>query len=91
MALIAQALIHQMKQKLPHDMKSWNAQSIANKLFCGIDGDLRVKKDTIFVTLYNAPTYLKPYYENLPQKLQPEGVNPRIPWLYDFKVDFRFR
>lgn len=34
---------------------------------------------------------MRPEYENLPAKLEAEGVNPNIPWLDDFKLDFRFK
>jgi len=27
----------------------------------------------------------------MPEKLSSEGINPKIPWLYDFKLDFRFK
>ena len=27
----------------------------------------------------------------LPDKLTAEGIQPTIPWLYDFKLDFRFK
>jgi hypothetical protein len=78
---------------LPGDIKNWTAESMARKLFNGIDGDLRVNDDTIIVTFYNAPKAdtLKDYYINLPQKLETEGIDPRVPWLYNFKVDFRFK
>lgn len=93
LALIAQAAIYELRQKLPGDIKNWTAQSMARKLFNGIDGDLRVKDDTIMVTFYNAPDAytLKDHYINLPQKLETEGIDPRVPWLYNFKVDFRFK
>ena len=29
--------------------------------------------------------------EYLPQKLAREGVSPEVPWLYNFKIDFRFK
>jgi len=50
-------------------------------------------KQTIVVTLYNPPNapLLKSHYEHLPEKLAREGVNPQIPWLYNFKIDFRFK
>ena len=66
---------------------------VAADFFSGIDGDLRVKDDTIIVTFYNAPetNILKEHYVNLPKKLEADGVDPRVPWLYNFKVDFRFR
>ena len=93
MGMIAQALIYRLRRKLPPEMQHWTAESIAKKLFSSIDGDIRVKDDTIVVTLYNAPNhdYFKEQYQNLPQKLEAEGIDPRVPWLYNFKVDFRFK
>ena len=45
------------------------------------------------VTLYNAPNApaWKENYEGLPARLQAEHIDPRVPWLYNFKLDFRFR
>lgn len=93
LGLIAQAVIHQFRQKLPPDLKNATAESLAEKVFSRIDGDIRVKDETIIVTLYNAPCegFFKEHYTNLPQKLAAAGVNPKIPWLYDFKIDFRFK
>jgi len=56
-------------------------------------GRLLVIDDTILVTFYNAPNteQLRLHYENLPDKLEKEGVEPRIPWFYGFKLDFRFK
>ena len=66
---------------------------MAKQLFMGLEGDIRVKNDTIIVTYYNASNVelLKRHYENLPNKLIDEGLNPNVPWLYDFKLDFRFK
>ena len=93
LALIAQAVTHQLKKKLSVPYKNWTAEHLANSVFRGIDGDLRVKDDTIIVTLYNAPKSinLKKHYENLPEKLEGEGIDPRVPWLFNYKVDFRFK
>jgi hypothetical protein len=92
-SLIAQAVIYQFRQKLSGEMATWNHQSLAQKVFTAIDGDIRVKNDTILVTLYNAPNveFFKEHYENLPLQLEKEGIDPKIPWLYDFKLDFRFK
>ena len=93
LALIAQAATYQFRKKLPKPYKNWTAKHLADSIFHGIDGDLKVKKDTIVVTLYNIPEklMLRKHYENLPDKLVKEGVDPRIPWLYNFKIDFRFK
>ena len=45
------------------------------------------------MTYYNArdAAQLRRHYEDLPAKLKAEQVDPRLPWLYGFKLDFRFR
>jgi hypothetical protein len=93
MALIAQAVIHQLRQRLGDPVRGWDAHHLAKDLFLGLDGDVRVTHDTIVVTYYNAPNtdLLRLHYEDLPAKLTQEQIDPRIPWLYDFKLDFRFR
>ena len=62
-------------------------------IFSKIDGDIRVKDDTIIVTCYNAPEELNlnQHYQGLPEKLLSEGIDPKIPWLYNYKLDFRFK
>jgi hypothetical protein len=59
-----------------------------------LEGDVGVDEGTtIVVTYYNAPHVerLQEAYAGLPAKLSADGIDPRIPWLYDFKLDFRFR
>jgi len=92
-SLVAQAAIHQLRKRLGEPFDQYTAEHLSQDLFQRLDGDLRVVNDTIIVTYYNAPNVdiLKHRYENLPEKLQKEGVDPRVPWLYDFKLDFKFR
>jgi hypothetical protein len=93
MALIAQTVMYQLRSCLGEPMAGWDASHLAQSFFQGLDGDIRVTADTIIVTYYNAPhvEQLRDHYENLPEKLLAQNINPRIPWLYDFKLDFRFR
>jgi len=65
----------------------------AKSLLAGLEGDIRVHEDTIVVTYYNAPnvSLLREHYESLPDRLEREYIDPHIPWLYGFKLDFRFR
>jgi hypothetical protein len=74
-------------------VQQWDAVHLARDLFSGLEGDVRVQHDTVLVTYYNAPKaeHWKEHFENLPQRLQTEGVDPRVPWLYNFKLDFRFK
>jgi len=93
LALLAQAATYEFRQKLPKPYNRWNSTHLADSLFTKIDGDIRTKDDTIIVTCYNAPKELNlhKHYQNLPAKLTSEGINPKVPWLYDFKLDFRFK
>jgi hypothetical protein len=58
-----------------------------------MEGDIRVEGDTIVVTYYrdHEDLNLKNNFGNMPQRLQAEGADPRIPWLIDYKLDFRFK
>lgn len=93
LALVAQAVIHQFRQRLGMPYQSWDAVHLARSIFSGLEGGVRVQEDTILVTYYNAPNaaLLQQHYQNLPEKLQAQGINPRVPWLYNFKLDFRFK
>ena len=93
MALLAQATLHHMRQKIGAPYTDWDARHLANHFLRALEGDIRVKQDTIIVTFYNPPNsqILRDNYEGLPQKLIAQGIDPRVPWLYDFKLDFRFR
>jgi len=93
LALVAQTVIHQFRKRLGEPYQSWDAVHLAQGVFSGLEGDVRVQDDTILVTYYNAPNVaiLRQHYEHLPAKLQAQGINPHVPWLYDFKLDFRFK
>jgi hypothetical protein len=93
MALIAQAAISQFRQRVGPPWSEWDSKHLADSIFRGIDGDLRVSGDTIVVTLYNVPAHekIRSCYEGLPDKLKAEQVDQRIPWLYGYKLDFRFK
>ena len=93
MALIAQAAIHQFRQRLSLPATSWDAAHLARAYFSGLEGDVRVDGETIWVTYYNASDAdrLRGQYEDLPARLRAEGIDPRIPWLYGYELDFKFR
>jgi hypothetical protein len=93
MALIAQAAIDLLRKRLVLPAENWDSEHLAKAYFTGLEGDVRVDANTIIVTYYNAPNAekLRTQYENLPAKLRSEKINPQIPWLYGFELDFRFR
>jgi hypothetical protein len=93
LALLAQAATYELRKKLPKPYNRWNSTHLADAVFTKMDGDIRVKDDTIIVTCYNTPKelLLQNNYQGLPAKLISEGINPKVPWLYDYKLDFRFK
>jgi hypothetical protein len=93
MALVAQAAIDQLRKRLGLPTKSWDAKHMATAIFAGLEGDVRVQDNTIIVTYYNAneANKLREHYEGMPARLRAERIDPRVPWLYGFELDFRFR
>jgi hypothetical protein len=93
MTLLAQAAIHRLRDRLGEPYRHWDAKHLANAVFRGLEGDIRVVRDTIVVTYYNAPDkdLLASQYEDLPARLAAENVDPHIPWLYGLQLDFRFK
>jgi len=93
LALDAQAALHQFRQRIPAPFSSWDAPALSHRLLAALDGDVRVCRDTILVTLYNAPfdSPTTDFYRNLPSALSRSNVDPRIPWLFNFKLAFRFK
>lgn len=93
MALLAQAALHRLRRRLGEPFSGWDAGHLAKSLLAGLEGDVRVKKDTIVITYYNAPNVerLRDHYEGLPKRLENEHIDPHVPWLCGLKLDFRFR
>jgi len=92
LAMMAQAATYQLRTSLKDEYKKWDAKHLANEILAWSDGDIRVEGDTIVVTFYNAPAHLYvDDYINLPDLLLKENINPKIPWLYNFKLNFRFK
>lgn len=93
MALIAQAALSQLHKRLEPRERSWDAKQFASKVLRGLDGDVRLEGDRVVVTYYHAESLAKcrAQFEHLPERLVREGVDPRVPWLYDYCLDFRFR
>jgi hypothetical protein len=92
LAMMAQAATFQLRKKLKKTYRSWDARHLATEVLAWADGDVRVKDDTIIVTFYHAPNHINHHeYVNLPNRLEAENINPKIPWLFDFKLDFSFK
>jgi len=78
---------------LPDPYKQWSAASLADKAFANMEGDIRVKHDSIIVTLYKDYERLniEDKYSHMSTILENEGISLKIPWLFDYKLEFRFK
>jgi hypothetical protein len=90
-ALLAQTVIHPFRKRLREPFATWDARHLASEVLRGMNGDIWVVDDTIVVTYDHAPNeeLLRAQYEDLPAKLRAEGVDPAVPRLYGFQLDFR--
>lgn len=93
LALLAQAATHQLKKKLPDDYQHWTAKSLADQVLTNLDGDISVEKNKIIVTFYgdHKKLDLKKHYSHISTQLVNEGLCPKIPWLLDYELEFRFK
>ncbi len=93
LALLAQAATYQLKSKLPKPYKQWSAATLADKVLTNMEGDIRVKDDKIIITYYkdHEPLGLKNLYTNIDQQLENQGISPKIPWLFNYKLQFKFK
>ena len=93
LALIAHAAACKLRQNLPGPHRNWTARSLAEKALVNMEGDVRVCRDTIIVTYYrdHEPLRLREAYSNISTQLENEGISPEIPWLMNYKLEFRFK
>lgn len=92
MAMLAQAATYELRKNMACEYRKWDARHLANEVLAWNDGDIKVRDDTIIVTFYGSSDYIKKEeYINLPAKLIQNGIDPHIPWLYNYKLDFRFK
>lgn len=93
LALLAQAATYRFRQNLPEPYKQWTATSLAGEALANMEGDIRVKDDSIIVTLYkdHEKLNIEDKYSHISTILENEGVSPKIPWLFDYKLEFRFK
>ena len=93
MALVAQAAVDRLRKRLSPPTVSWDAEHLAKVYFAGLEGDVCVDANKIIVTYYNAPDAdkLREHYVDSPAKLKAEGIDPHVPWLYGFELEFRFQ
>ncbi|WP_373524263.1 hypothetical protein [Aquiflexum sp.] len=93
LALLAQAAAFRLGKNLPEPQSRWTAAMLSEKVFTNMEGDIRVKDDTIIITYYKDHEVLsmRDKYHNISQQLENENISPEIPWIYDYKLEFRFK
>lgn len=93
LALLAQAAAFRLRKNLPGPYRKWTAGMLSEKVLTNMEGDLRVKDNRIIVTYYrdHEDLSLREKYSNISSILENENISPKIPWLFDYKLEFRFK
>ena len=52
LSLLAQAATYELRRRLPKPYNGWNSIHLAEAVLTKLDGDIRVKDNTIIVTCY---------------------------------------
>jgi hypothetical protein len=52
LALLAQAAAFRLRKNLPEPYSRWTATMLSEKVFTNMEGDIRVKDDSIIITYY---------------------------------------
>jgi hypothetical protein len=80
-------------RQLPDNSGGDKGKHLAKDVLRGLEGDVRVTDKALIVTYYNAPEAerFRGHYQDLPARLRAEGIDPHLPWLYGYQLDFRFR
>ena len=77
--MIPEAVIYQLESKLPGKYKQCTAAHLAQQVLTNMEGYINVEGVTNIITYYrdHEKFNLNQHFKNLPQLLQPEGINPK--------------
>lgn len=84
LALLAQAAAFGLRKNLPEPYSKWSAAMLSEKVLTNMEGDVRIKDDKIIVTYYGD-------HEALGIKEKYQNISSKIPWIYNYKLEFRFK
>ena len=90
--LVAYHVMDNLRNGLGEDYASKTPESIYREFISGVQGRIELKSDTIVVHVYNFKHEhaIASIMSNLEVKLEKANVNPRIPWLGNRRLAFRF-
>ena len=88
-ALIAQAAMHGFRLGEPFRLGRRPFREVSSFVRRRRPGQRRYDLRDLLQRAQRRPTAA--HYEGLPEKLERAGINPEVPWLYNYKLDFRFR
>lgn len=91
--LLAYNIFSAFRSDLGGSFARMQPESFYQNFLRHVQGKVQLEKEEIVVTLYGHPhqELLAPRFHRLKEKLQSKGVDPRIPWLNNYPVRFRFK
>lgn len=92
-------LVDDLMTLLKHDVGKEYMDMDSKRFFREVLGEgrlqahVKLEADTVVVTFekFNTQYLIEPLFENLNKKLEAIGVDPRVPWLNNHKIEIRFK
>jgi len=91
--ILAFHAVDNFRHDLGGNYKTNTPNLIYRKFIDGVQGKIQMHEDVIEVQIYGFKheSAVKPIFSNLNEKLKMAGVDPRIPWLGNRRIRFKFR
>ena len=91
--LLAYNLFSAFRSDLGGSFARMQPETLYQNFLRHVQGKIQLENHEIVVTLYGHPhqQVLVPRFDSLKEKLEAKNIDPRVPWLNNYPVRFRFK
>lgn len=91
--MVSYHIVDNFRINLPDHFSKMKPESIYENFIQNVQGKVQIKKDKLQVDIYGFKhqAVVAPLFRNLEQKLINKEVDPRIPWLNNYALNFSFK
>ena len=91
--LVAHHLMDNFRMNLASKFAKMTPELIHRHFIRGVQGKVQLKKEQIHIDIYGFrhQAMVKNIFTNLENKLLAKGIDPRVPWLNNYKLHFEFK
>lgn len=88
--LIGHCIVSCLRRDIGGDYSKTEIEGIFEK-FLNIQALVQSKGQTIHITYHRYPPELEALFQNISEKLKDKGIDPKVPWLNNKKLQFHFK